>query len=57
MLSDLFVFVKSFWRNHRQEIALFVVIVLLSLLSFAIGFITAKLQEQTQESFPIEKPS
>jgi len=38
--------IKEFWQEHRQEIILFIAIVLISLLSFAAGFIVAKIQER-----------
>jgi hypothetical protein len=47
MLSKFIKFIKS----HEQDIVLLVGVVLISLLSFAIGFITAKQQEKQPLQF------
>lgn len=47
MLSQL----KKFFKDRQEEIILFITIVLISLLSFAMGFIVAKLQEKTPIRF------
>lgn len=47
MLSKFIKFIKS----HEQDIVLLVGVVLISLLSFAIGFITAKQQEKQSLQF------
>jgi hypothetical protein len=39
--------VKEFLKNHSEEIILVIGVILISLLSFAIGYITAK-EEQKQ---------
>lgn len=53
MLSNLKQFVnekieelKFYWQEHQERIILFIIVVLISLLSFAVGYITAKLQEK-----------
>jgi len=45
--------IKQFVKAHQEDIILFIGIVLISLLSFAIGFIVAKNQEK--EPLRIEK--
>jgi len=51
MLANFFYFVKK----YRSDIILLVAIILISLLSFAVGYITAKIQEK--EPLKIEKQS
>ncbi len=38
--------IKDFIKEHSEEIILFIGVVLISLLSFAMGYITAKQQEK-----------
>lgn len=38
--------IKLWWEKHWREIILFLLVLLISLLSFAAGFITAKLKEK-----------
>ncbi len=38
--------IKQFVKTHRADIILIIGVILISLLSFATGFITAKLQEK-----------
>ena len=42
ILSDI----KQIVNDNKKEIILVTIVILLSLLSFAVGFITAKLQEK-----------
>jgi hypothetical protein len=55
MLSNFLQFVKSFWKQYQQEVILFLAVVLISFLSFAAGFIAAKIQER--EPIKIIEPS
>jgi Tfp pilus assembly protein PilO len=48
MLSNI----KNFVKDHRDDIILLIVIILISLLSFAVGFILAR--EKEKESIEIE---
>jgi predicted negative regulator of RcsB-dependent stress response len=45
--------IKEFIKEHREEIILVIGVILISLLSFAIGYITAKQEEK--EPIKIEK--
>ena len=44
MLSKLISFVK----HHQEEIILFVGVILISLFSFAVGYITSESQQETE---------
>ena len=37
---------QQFVKKHKEKILLFIIVMLISLFSFAIGYITAKLQEK-----------
>ncbi|MBD3208318.1 MAG: hypothetical protein GF370_02615 [Candidatus Nealsonbacteria bacterium] len=47
--------IANFWEEHQLDIVLAVGVILISLLSFALGFIIAKTQEK--ESIKIEEIS
>ena len=51
MISEL----VQFFKKHQDDIVLFIGVILISLLSFAIGYITAK--EQQKEPIRMEYPS
>jgi len=51
MLSKLFKFVKK----YQEEIMLFIGIILISLFSFAVGYITAKQQKATPLRYEEQK--
>ncbi len=38
--------INQFLKKHQEEIILFIVVILISLFSFSLGFITAKLEER-----------
>jgi hypothetical protein len=46
--------IKEFVKNHQSDIMIFIIVVLLSLLSFALGFILAKKSELKKEPLRIE---
>jgi len=53
MLSEISKFVKDFYNKNFRDIMLFVIVFLLIMLAFALGYITAKIQER--EPIKIEK--
>jgi hypothetical protein len=46
ILTKILGFVKGFLDNNFYDIMIFIIVALLIMLSFAVGFITAKYQEK-----------
>jgi hypothetical protein len=46
--------IKEFVKNYQSDIMIFIIVVLLSLLSFALGFILAKKSDLRKEPLKIE---
>jgi len=55
MLSEIIEFVKAFINKKFSDIMLVIIVLLLVMLSFALGYITAK--NQTRQPIQIEKSS
>ncbi|MFH1656214.1 MAG: hypothetical protein ABH956_00375 [Candidatus Nealsonbacteria bacterium] len=55
MLSNFLQFVKVFLRKNQKDIILFSAVMMISLLSFSIGYILTNLQEKQPIKFDEQK--